>query len=47
MTWLNDDARPIDVRWRSEGAGGEISAAHTGYDRLLMAGVPRNEARER
>jgi uncharacterized heparinase superfamily protein len=31
---LSDDARPIDVRWQSDGSGGEISAAHTGYQRL-------------
>ena len=31
---LYDDARPLDVRWRSDGAGGEISAAHSGYERL-------------
>jgi uncharacterized heparinase superfamily protein len=31
---LHDDARPADVRWRSDGAGGEIAAAHTGYQRL-------------
>ena len=31
---LSDDARPVDVRWRTGGAGGEVSAAHTGYERL-------------
>lgn len=31
---LSDDARPIDVGWQSTGVGGEVTAAHTGYERL-------------
>ncbi|HET7697841.1 MAG TPA: alginate lyase family protein [Vicinamibacterales bacterium] len=31
---LSDDARPVDVCWTGKGAGGEIVAAHTGYERL-------------
>jgi hypothetical protein len=33
--WLiENDARPIDVVWRSQGSGDEFSGAHTGYRRL-------------
>jgi hypothetical protein len=31
---LRDDARPADVRWQSRGAGGRLTASHTGYQRL-------------
>lgn len=31
---LRDDARPLDVVWRTRGSGGFIAASHSGYERL-------------